>query len=155
MRTQNRSVKKHNTFLIALNVLFAASLACSLGTGASTVPPASSGNPLESSPAPSSQPPADSPADVPTRNSQVLGDLGSISYTLDTARQVSQTFDFNSGEGLILTAADANGYGWMLSIPADALLTDQTITMTPFASMDVSQSGAKIISGVQLEPDGL
>jgi hypothetical protein len=85
----------------------------------------------------------------------VLGDLGSITYSLDTARQVSQTFDINTGEDLILTAADANGYGWMLSIPAGALLSTQTITMTPFATMDVSQSGAKVISGVQLEPDGL
>jgi hypothetical protein len=153
--SQNRTTKKHNAALISLTTLLIASLACSLGTGASTVPPASSGNPLESSPAPSSQPSADSPVDVPTRNSQVLGDLGSISYTLDTARQVSDAFDFNSGEDLILTTVDANGYGWMLSIPADALLSNQTITMTPFVSMDVSQSGAKIISGVQLEPDGL
>lgn len=131
MRTQDQPAKKHNAFLISLTALFVASLACSLGTGSSTVPPASSQEP-------SSQPTANSPADVPTRNSQVLGDLGSITYTLDTARQVSDTFDFNSGEDLILTTADANGYGWMLSIPADALLTNQTITMTPFASMDVS-----------------
>ena len=148
MRTQGRPVKKHNTFLISLNVLFAASLACSLGAGASTVPPASSTEP-------SSQPAADSPVIVPTRNSQVLGDLGLISFTLDTARQVSQTFDYLSGGDIVLTTADANGYGWMLSIPADALVKSETITMTPFATMDVSQSGAKIISGVQLEPDGL
>jgi hypothetical protein len=143
-----RTTKKHNAFLISLTALFIASLACSLGTGSSAVLPASSQEP-------SSQPSANSTIVVPTRNSQVLGDLGSISYTLDTARQVSGTFDFISGENLILTVADANGYGWMLSIPADALLSNQTITMTPFASMDVSQSGAKIISGVQLEPDGL
>jgi hypothetical protein len=148
MRAQDRPAKKHNAFLISLNVLFAASLACSLGSGSSTVPPASS-------PEPSSQPSANSTTVVPNRNSEVLGDLGSIAYTLDTARQVSDTFDYNSGEGLILTAADANGYGWMLSVPADALLSNQTISMTPFATMDVSQSGAKIISGVQLEPDGL
>ncbi len=116
-----------------------------------------------SSPAPSAQPSgqpssqlsATSPAAVPERASGVLGDLGSISYTLDTARQVSDTFDLNSGEGLILTAADANGYGWMLSIPADALLTTTEIKMTPFATMDVTQSDARIISGVLLEPDGL
>jgi hypothetical protein len=148
IRTQDRTTKKHNVFLISLTALFAASLACSLGTGQSTVPPASSL-------APSLQPSANSTAVVSNRNSEVLGDLGSISYTLDTARQVSDTFDFNLGEDLILTTKDANGYGWMLSIPADALLSNQTITMTPFATMDVSQSGAKIISGVQLEPDGL
>jgi hypothetical protein len=85
----------------------------------------------------------------------VLGDLGSISYTLDTARQVSQTFDFLTGGDIVLTTTDANGYGWMLSIPADALFLNETITMTPFATLDVSQSEAKLISGVQLEPDGL
>jgi hypothetical protein len=88
-------------------------------------------------------------------NSQVLGDLGSISYTLDTARQVSQTFDFLTGGDILLTTTDANGYGWMLSIPADALFLNETITMTPFATLDASQSEAKLISGVQLEPDGL
>jgi len=91
-----------------------------------------------SSSEPASQQSENSPTIVSNRNSEDLGDLGSITYTLDTARQVSDTFDFNSGEDLILTVADANGYGWMLSIPADALLTNQTITMTPFASMDVS-----------------
>jgi hypothetical protein len=107
------------------------------------------------SPAPSTQPDENSTSVVPDGDPQAPVDFGTISYTLDTARQVSDTFDFNSGEGLILTAADANGYGWMLSIPADALLSNTEIKMTPFATLDVSQSGAKIISGVQLEPDGL
>ncbi len=107
------------------------------------------------SPAPSSQPGGNSTSVVPGGDPQAPVDLGTIGYTLDTTRQVSDTFDFNSGEGLVLTAADANGYGWMLSIPADALLTTIEIKMTPFATLDVSQSGAKIISGVQLEPDGL
>ncbi len=61
----------------------------------------------------------------------------------------------NSQEGLLLTVADANGYGWMLSIPAGALLTTTEIKMTPFATIDFSRSQARIISGVQFEPDGL
>jgi hypothetical protein len=155
MSSQNRSTKKHNAFLISLTALFVASLACSLGTGQSAVIPASSAIPLESSPAPSSQPSVNSTTVNSNGDSQVLSDLGSITYTLDSARQVSQDFDINAGKDIILTTKDTNGYGWMLSIPADALLSNQTITMTPFATMDVSQSGAKIISGVQLEPDGL
>jgi hypothetical protein len=86
---------------------------------------------------------------------QAPGDLGPISYTLDTARKVSDTFDFSANKPLSLGVKDANGYAWMLWIPADALLASQTISMTPFATIDTSQSGAKIVSGVQLEPDGL
>lgn len=136
--------KTYLDIVLVVSLLLAAVPACSITS--STVPSAT---------VPSSQPPASSPAVVPTRNSQVPGDLGSITYTLDTARQVSQTFDIHTGKDVILTVADANDYHWMLSIPADALLTSETITMTPFATMDVSPSGAKIISGVQLEPDGL
>ncbi|MGD0173132.1 MAG: hypothetical protein ABSC61_01665 [Anaerolineales bacterium] len=110
---------------------------------------------VTSSSAPSSPSSTNSRATVAERNSQALGDLGSITYTLDSARQMSKVFDPNSEEGVILTVEDANGYGWMLSIPADALLSTQKITMTPFATMDVSRSDAKIVSGVQFEPDGL
>jgi hypothetical protein len=131
--------KTHLNILLTALVIFAVIPACIFTT----------------SPAPSSQPAENSTSVVPDGDPQAPVDFGTISYTLDTTRQVIDTFDFNSGEGLILTAADANGYGWMLSIPADALLTTIEIKMTPFATLDVSQSGAKIISGVRLEPDGL
>ncbi|HEX7434183.1 MAG TPA: hypothetical protein VF326_11055, partial [Anaerolineaceae bacterium] len=131
--------KTHLNILLTALVIFAVIPACIF-----TTPPA-----------PSTQPAKNSTSVAPGGDPQAPVDLGTISYSLDTTRQVSDTFDFNSGEGLILTAADANGYGWMLSIPADALLTTIEIKMTPFATLDVSQSGAKIISGVQLEPDGL
>ena len=137
-------IKTHLNIILVAFLVFATVPACSLTS-----------SPIQSSPVPSSQPSASSPDIVPTRNSQVLGDLGSISYTLDTARQVSQTFDFLTGGDILLTTTDANGYGWMLSIPADALFLNETITMTPFATLDASQSEAKLISGVQLEPDGL
>ena len=108
-----------------------------------------------SSPGFSSQPTRAPGSDTQNQDPQAPVDFGTIGFTLDTARQTSGTFDFMSGEDLILTAADANGYGWMLSIPATALLTTTEIKMTPFATLDVSQSGAKVISGVLLEPDGL
>jgi hypothetical protein len=52
MRKQDRTVKKHNVFLISLTTLFAVSLACSLFTGPSAVPPESSTNPTSNSPIP-------------------------------------------------------------------------------------------------------
>jgi hypothetical protein len=131
--------KTYRGILLAAMLFFTPGLACS----------------ITSSSAPSSQSSTISGDAIPARNSQVLGDLGSIAYTLDTARKMSGTFDINTGEPLTLMVEDANGYGWMLSIPADALLSTQTITMTPFATIDVSRSGAKIRSGIQLEPDGL
>jgi len=137
-------LNKHVDVLLIVSLILTAVPACSV---------ASSSAP--SSPAPSSEPTEESPAVLPGQDSVGSGDLGSITYTLDTARQASGTFDFNAGEDLILTTKDANGYAWMLSIPAGALLTSAAITMAPFATMDVSQSGAKIISGVQLGPDGL
>ena len=137
-------IKTHLNIILVAFLVFATVPACSLTS-----------SPIQSSPVPSSQPSAPSATMVSHGNPQVLGDLGSISYTLDTARQVSQTFDFLTGGDIVLTTADANGYGWMLSIPADALFLNETITMTPFATLDASQSEAKLISGVQLEPDGL
>ncbi len=114
-------------------------------------------------PSPTAQPdtlpptqPSSSPlATLPGETSRVLGDLGSVAVTLDSARQVTGTYDINSEAAVILTVADANGYGWMLSIPAGALLTTTEIKMTPFATIDFSQSQVRIISGIQLEPDGL
>jgi hypothetical protein len=84
-----------------------------------------------------------------------LQGLGSIQYTLDTTRKGTETYDINSENYTMLMATDARGYGWMLSIPPGGLLTTQEITMTPFDKIDLSQSESGIISGVQLEPDGL
>jgi hypothetical protein len=97
---------------------------------------------------PSAQPPVVSsvvpstipPTNVPGVNPQGVGNLGSITYTLDTAKKVSGTFDINTGNTVTLLVEDANGYGWMLWIPADALMSTVTITMTPFATIDTSQS---------------
>jgi hypothetical protein len=105
--------------------------------------------------APTPQSTAGSGGAVPTRNGQTPSGLGSIGYTVDEGRKASGTFDINAGTSLTLMAEDANGYGWMLWIPADALMKTETITLTPFATIDNSQSEAKIISGVRLEPDGI
>jgi len=83
-----------------------------------------------------------------------LTDLGSIQYTLDTARQATATYK-NDGNPVTLSVTDAQGYVWTLTIPNGALLWPQKITMTPFASMEVSQSVAKVRSGVMIGPEGL
>jgi len=83
-----------------------------------------------------------------------ITDLGSIKYTLDTARQATATYK-NDGNPVTLSVTDAQGYVWTLTIPNGALLWPQKITMTPFASMDVSQSVAKVRSGVMIGPEGL
>lgn len=79
--------------------------------------------------------------------------LGNLRFVPDTARAASLYFPADGSTGS-LSVTNANGYVWTLSLPADALLTPQTITMTPFASVDTSQSALPITTGVLLEPDG-
>ena len=83
----------------------------------------------------------------------ILGSLGSIQYTLDTARKASATYDSSSGP-VHLKVTDAKGFVWELWVYG-GLAESEVISMTPFASLDTSQSQAKPRSGVQLEPDGL
>jgi hypothetical protein len=83
----------------------------------------------------------------------ILGSLGSIQYTLDTSRKVSATYNSSSGP-VHLKVTDAKGYVWELWVYA-GVAESEVISMTPFASLDDSQSQAKPRSGVQLEPDGL
>jgi len=91
----------------------------------------------------------------PSGNGQGSIGLGSLGYTVDEGRKKSGTFDVSTGLGFVLGAEDAGGYQWNLYIPPGALWDNQTITITPFATIDTSRSDAKIISGVRLEPDGL
>ena len=76
----------------------------------------------------------------------------SVTVTADTSRAVTQTIPI---EGGTLTVTATNGTRYTLVIPADALLSDEEIVMTPLASMaDVPLSGGQVI-GVQLAPNGL
>ncbi len=99
--------------------------------------------------------PAHSGGALPTGNGQGSVGLGSIGYTVDEGRKQSGTFDVSTGKGFTLMTEDAAGYRWSLYIPPSALWDNQTITMTPFATIDASHSDAKIVSGVRLGPDGL
>ena len=80
--------------------------------------------------------------------------LGNVKFTPDTARGASAFFPAD-GTPLSLSVTDAVGYVWSLNVPADALLTSATLSMTPFAAIDSSQSALPILSGVQLGPEGM
>jgi len=80
--------------------------------------------------------------------------LGNALFTPDTARGASAVFPAD-GTPLSLSVTDAVGYVWSLNVPADALLTSATLSMTPFAAIDSSQSALPILSGVQLGPEGM
>jgi hypothetical protein len=89
------------------------------------------------------------------RDSLGMGNLGTARYVADSVHRDTVTFDPSSENYATISVTDANGYGWMLSIPPHALLSKQFITMTTLRSLDVSASGARIRSGVMLQPDGL
>lgn len=83
-----------------------------------------------------------------------LPNLGAIAYTTDTALKASTTYS-HDGNPAVVSVTDSQGYIWTLTIPYGALPWPETITMTPFATIDTSNSIAKVKSGVRLEPDGL
>jgi hypothetical protein len=102
----------------------------------------------------------DQPSDIPAlnslnRDSLGMGNLGSVIYTVDPSRKDTATFNPNDDLLTLLSVTDANGYRWMLYIPAHGIMERQLITMTPFSTIDASHTVARIRSGVRLEPDGL
>lgn len=91
---------------------------------------------------------------IPFVPSSLLGDLGTIKYTLDGASMVSGKYT-NDGTPLQLSVTDAAGVIWTLTVPDGALLVPQQITMTAFSSIDASQAQFAPTSGVSFQPDGL
>ena len=83
------------------------------------------------------------------------GSIGSITYTLDTAKARSGLFPADKVNGLVLSVTDVLGYTWTLAVPKDGLLTPTTLTMTPFATVDSSNAQVTVKTGVNLQPDGL
>ncbi len=79
--------------------------------------------------------------------------LGSVSFTPDTAHTAKG--DYLPGEdGLTLEVTDAQGIKWSLEIPAGAVPSEETVSMTALNGIkgDVL---TKLKSGVLLAPDGL
>jgi hypothetical protein len=76
-----------------------------------------------------------------------------VTPTLDTAHAATQIITAASGG--TITATGADGSVFTLVLPANAILTDKPITMTPISSLAGVPSGSTFAAGVQLEPDGM
>ncbi len=80
--------------------------------------------------------------------------LGNVQLTPDAAHAGSLVV----GPGISpvsLSVTNAAGWVWTLVVPGDALTEPESITMTPFAAGNSSQSFLPITNGISLEPDGL
>ena len=80
--------------------------------------------------------------------------LGNYQFTPDPSRAASLNF-LADGNPASLTVTDAFGNGWTLSLPADALLAPQIITMTPVGSINASNAVLPATAAVLLDPDGI
>ena len=80
--------------------------------------------------------------------------VGNVRFTPDSSRRKSVSFPAD-GTAATLSITDSSGYVWTLSMPGDALITPRTISITPYVTIDSSQSWLPIVAGVQLEPDGI
>ena len=76
----------------------------------------------------------------------------SISPILDTDRESSASLGPEGGT-VMATAADGTEYA--LSIPADALIDETEIVLTPIISVDDLPMSGGFIAGVHFEPSGL
>jgi hypothetical protein len=75
-----------------------------------------------------------------------------VTVTMDPGRIASARIPTTGGT---IQATGADGTVYTLTIPADALVSDTTISMTPLTSVSgLDVSGGRFV-GVQLEPDGL
>jgi hypothetical protein len=99
-----------------------------------------------------------SPSGAPTMDPaiwrQAQRGLGAIKATADTSRQSSVTYDPGAVTPATISASDAKGYTWTLSIPPQALPAVTTITLTPDQTI-AGPSGRGLASGVAFGPDGL
>jgi hypothetical protein len=92
-------------------------------------------------------------------------DLGELSYIFDTPAEpvdVAVTLDTAGTvealipvEGGSISATGADGTVYTLEIPADALLSETTISLTPVTSIAGMPFGGEQTYAVQLGPDGL
>ena len=95
------------------------------------------------------------PQDAPNPSDPVLPSTpnpASVSVTPEPTLAASSRITTAGGT---LEATGSDGTVYELTIPADALLSDTTITLVPLAGVSgLDLSGGRFL-GVQLEPDGL
>jgi hypothetical protein len=75
---------------------------------------------------------------------------GNLTFTPDYGAAVETLF---KKKETTLQVEDSSGLTWKLTIPSNALVNEETITMTPLK--DVKGANGGDLSGVLLEPDGL
>jgi len=92
--------------------------------------------------------PGDSPSDPP----QPEPHPANVTPTLDPSRTVSARIPVSGGT---LQATGADGTGYTLTIPPDALTADTTISMTPLSGLSGLDLAGGHLAGVQFEPEGL
>jgi hypothetical protein len=80
--------------------------------------------------------------------------LGNVELTPDASHAGSLVVGAGSAP-VSLNVTNAAGWVWTLNFPGDALTEPESITMTPFATGNSSQSVVPITNGISLEPDGL
>jgi hypothetical protein len=76
-----------------------------------------------------------------------------VTPTLDTTNAVTQLVSAINGGTLTTTGAD--GSVFTLTFPANALVSDEQITMTPLTSTAGLPVSGGLLAGVDLQPDGL
>jgi len=80
-----------------------------------------------------------------------VGEAG-VAVTLDTARAVKKTIAVAGGS---IQAQSANGTKFTLTLPANALLSPQEITLTPIKSIGGLPFKGGLAGGVEIAPAGL
>jgi len=76
-----------------------------------------------------------------------------VTPTLDTAHAAKQSIV--AANGGTITATGADGSIFTLTIPAKALLSDETITLTPVSALGGLPISNGLVAAVQFTPDGL
>jgi len=80
--------------------------------------------------------------------------LGNIAVTTDSDRSGTLYYAAD-GRAASLSVTNADGWVWTLSLPKNALLSTQYITMIPSSGVDSGNCMLNVSSSVMLEPDGL
>ena len=83
----------------------------------------------------------------------LCADAVDVTATVDPSHAVTQTIV--SAMGGTITATGADGTVFTLTIPADALLADEEITLTPVLSVAGVPLDGGVAAAVQLSPEGL
>ncbi len=78
-----------------------------------------------------------------------------LSVTSSPAPASAVTQDVDADAGGTITATGPDGTTYSLAIPARALSTTTSITVTPVSSLSGSGLGGRLIGAVELSPDGL